>query len=66
MGERASLLPEWRTLQSGDLLLFDHESVKPPAVDELFEGVDRKKGGHVIAWGWAMAEFLDKFQKPAG
>ena len=48
-----------------DAMVFDHESAKPPPVVELFTDCTRADGDHVIAWGWAMAEFLDKFHSPA-
>lgn len=42
----------------------DHESLKPegfdPDVVALFEGLDRDRGDSLIAFGWAMAEFLAK------
>ena len=42
----------------------DHESLKPegfdPAVAAFFDGVDRERGDSLIAFGWAMAEFLAK------
>ncbi len=53
-----------RTMQGrceDSLLVLDHESTKPPAVESLFDDVDPVSGGHVIAWGWAMAEFLERF-----
>jgi hypothetical protein len=44
----------------------DHESLKPesfdPEVEALFAGVDRERGDTLIAFGWAMAEFLAKHQ----
>ncbi len=45
----------------------DHESLKPegfdPAVVALFGGVERDRGDSLIAFGWAMAEFLAKHQQ---
>ena len=42
----------------------DHESLKPesfdPEVEALFADVDRDRGDSLIAFGWAMAEFLAK------
>ena len=44
----------------------DHESLKPesfdPEVAAFFAGVDRERGDSLIAFGWAMAEFLAKHQ----
>jgi hypothetical protein len=44
--------------------LFDHESQKPekidPAVAAFFADVDRARGDALIAFGWAMAEDLEK------
>jgi hypothetical protein len=44
----------------------DHESLKPedfdPDVAALFGDVDRDRGDSLIAFGWAMAEFLAKHQ----
>jgi hypothetical protein len=49
---------------TGDYIVFDHESLKPPSVPELFDAVDPAEGQHLIGWGWAMAEFLEKFERP--
>jgi hypothetical protein len=42
----------------------DHESLKPegfdPAVAAFFADLDRQRGDSLIAFGWAMAEFLAK------
>jgi hypothetical protein len=42
----------------------DHESLKPegfdPEVAAFFADVDRERGDSLIAFGWAMAEFLAK------
>jgi hypothetical protein len=44
--------------------LFDHESQKPekidPAVAAFFGDIDRTRGDALIAFGWAMAEDLEK------
>ena len=44
--------------------LFDHESTKPekiaPEVMAYFEGSDPSNGDHLIAFGWAMADKLEK------
>ena len=49
-----------------DVLDLDHESAKPKDVGDLFAPCNRKSGHHVISFGWAMAEYLDQFQRPAG
>ncbi len=45
-------------------LVLDHESLKPdkidPEVAAFFDKVDAKRGDSLIAFGWAMAEFLAK------
>jgi hypothetical protein len=44
--------------------LLDHESLKPdrigPDVAAFFEDIDRSRGDVLIAFGWAMAEDLEK------
>ena len=44
--------------------LFDHESQKPEKVDPevaaFFDDLDAKRGDVLIAFGWAMAEDLEK------
>jgi hypothetical protein len=44
----------------------DHESLKPegfdPDVAAFFDNLDRASGDSLIAFGWAMAEFLAKHQ----
>ena len=46
--------------------VLDHESLKPdtisPEVRSLFAAVDIDRGDSLIAFGWAMAEFLAKLQ----
>ena len=46
--------------------VLDHESLKPEAiaadVRAQFDGVDVERGDSLIAFGWAMAEFLAKHQ----
>lgn len=56
-----------RFITAGDVGLpccFDHESLKPekvdPAVAAFFDDVDEKRGDTLIAFGWAMAEYLAK------
>lgn len=49
----------------GPALAVDHVpagKVKANGSAEVFEPCDRTKGAYVIAWGWAMAEFLEKFR----
>lgn len=45
--------------------VFDHSSSKPektdPEVAALFAGFDEKRGDALIAFGWAMAEDLEKY-----
>ena len=40
----------------------DHEALKPESVDgdiaKFFDGINRKRGDYLIAFGWAMAEDL--------
>ncbi len=48
----------------GTNLVLDHESTKPPAVEAIFADVDRANDQHLVAWGWAMAEFLEGFERP--
>ncbi len=44
-------------------LLFDHESTKACPSEAAFSHLGSDE--FIIGWGWAMAEFLDKFEKPA-
>ena len=43
----------------------DHATLKPESialdVAALFDGVDVERGDSLIAFGWAMAEYLAKF-----
>ncbi len=48
----------------GEHLVFDHESAKPLGGAEILDGCDTTAGQYVIAWGWAMAEFLEGFHTP--
>jgi hypothetical protein len=45
-------------------LVLDHESLRPESIEgavvELFDGIDPKRGDCLIAFGWAMAEDLEK------
>ncbi len=54
------------TRTNSELLTFDHESLKPQQLTELFTECDARTGRHLIVFGWAMAEFLDQYQQPAG
>ncbi len=47
----------------GEQLVFDHEADRSD-VGAVFDGCDTDGGQYIIAWGWAMAEFLEQFQKP--
>jgi hypothetical protein len=49
----------------GEQLVFDHGSAKESDTAVVLEDCDPEAGQYVIAWGWAMAEFLEGFQKPA-
>lgn len=49
----------------GDNLVLDHESLKKSDVDPVFETCDRSADEHVVAWGWAMAEYLEQYEAPA-
>jgi hypothetical protein len=46
--------------------VLDHESLKPEAIDAdvqaQFKPINTKRGDSLIAFGWAMAEFLAKLQ----
>jgi hypothetical protein len=46
--------------------ILDHGSLKPEGIDAdvvaLFEGVDAERGDSLVAFGWAMAEYLAKLQ----
>ena len=45
----------------GDVLVVDHCPTGHDAAAEPFSACDIDAGDYVIAWGWAMAEFLEKF-----
>lgn len=45
----------------GEQLVFDHASEKPSGAATVLDGCDPDGGQYVIAWGWAMAEFLEQF-----
>ncbi|MEL7156355.1 MAG: hypothetical protein AAFN30_07125 [Actinomycetota bacterium] len=45
----------------GDHLVFDHESTRKLDCDAILDGCQPDEGEYVIAWGWAMAEFLEKY-----
>ncbi len=48
----------------GEHLVFDHESIKKLDGAEILDNCDSDSGEYVIGWGWAMAEFLEKFDSP--
>lgn len=48
----------------GDLFVFDHESDRCHPAAAVLDPVDPGDGSFVIAWGWAMAEFLEGFEQP--
>jgi hypothetical protein len=45
-------------------LVVDFESLQPEPLERLFGDVTGTGDGYVIAWGWAMAEFLDGHVRP--
>lgn len=47
----------------GDRLVVDHDSGGETRPCESLDNCDVSAGDFVIAWGWAMAEFLEKFRK---
>lgn len=47
----------------GEHLVFDHESLKDSDGAPVLDACKVTDGEYVIAWGWAMAEYLEKFQK---
>lgn len=49
----------------GDNLVLDHETLKKSEVGPIFNACIRGDDQHVVAWGWAMAEHLVRFQAPA-
>jgi len=49
----------------GEHFVFDHESAVDLDGAVILEGCDPAQGQYVIGWGWAMAEFLEGFQKPS-
>lgn len=48
----------------GEQLVFDHDSTRDHAGAAILDGCDTGSGQYVIAWGWAMAEFLERYQTP--
>ena len=48
----------------GDHFVFDHESLKVSDGAAVVDDCETENGHYVIGWGWAMAEFLERFQKP--
>ena len=49
----------------GDNLVLDHESLKASELGPLFASCVRSADQHIVAWGWAMAEYLENFHAPA-
>jgi hypothetical protein len=49
----------------GDNLVLDHESLKATDVEPVFASCRREADEHVVAWGWAMAEYLEQYETPA-
>ncbi len=47
----------------GPSLVLDHHSDTPPDVPELVEAIEAP-GRHLLAFGWAMAEFLEPYTHP--
>lgn len=47
----------------GDHLVVDHEPSGAFDGHDAFDPADLEEGTYVIAWGWAMAEFLEGFAK---
>ena len=45
----------------GEHLVFDHEATKSLDGAEILDGCNTQAGEYVIGWGWAMAEYLEKF-----
>ncbi|MEM8926345.1 MAG: hypothetical protein AAGD35_22800 [Actinomycetota bacterium] len=45
----------------GDHFVFDHESLRKIDGTAVLDDCDVENGEYVIAWGWAMAEFLETF-----
>ena len=48
----------------GEVLVVDHESLRPEPLEVVFDAVRDTSDRYVIAWGWAMAEFLDRHLQP--
>lgn len=49
----------------GERRILDHDAADAPDVSSLFDACSTDSGEYVIAWGWAMAEFLEQFTDPA-
>jgi hypothetical protein len=49
----------------GEQLVFDHDSGAASETSAVLDDCKTDAGQYVIAWGWAMAEFLEDFQKPS-
>lgn len=50
----------------GERLVFDHESMKSCDGAAVLDDCRADDGEYVIVWGWAMAEFLEKYETPLG
>jgi hypothetical protein len=48
----------------GDSFVFDHDSSQESPVASVLDGCNPETGDYVIAWGWALAEHLEQFNKP--
>ena len=48
----------------GDVFVFDHEADDPHPASAAVDQIDLGDGSYVIAWGWALAEFLEGFEQP--
>ena len=49
----------------GEQLVLDYDPPSEPDGATLFDDCDTSAGEYVIAWGWAMAEFLEAYESPA-
>ncbi|MEZ5379035.1 MAG: hypothetical protein R2733_21230 [Acidimicrobiales bacterium] len=56
-----------RTMQGASedtLLVLDHEALKSHEIAAVFSDCRPEVGHHMITWGWAMAEFLERYHTP--
>jgi hypothetical protein len=49
----------------GEGFVFDHDSVETSPGAAVLDGCNPAAGDYVIAWGWALAEHLEQFHRPA-